>query len=84
MSEGSQRRLAAIVSADVVGYSRLMIDATSGNHLWADRFDGSLDDVFNLQDQITEQIVVAVEPEIQARERERARRKPPESLGCAS
>ncbi len=52
----------------------------SGNHLWADRFDGSLDDVFDLQDQITEQIVVAVEPEIQARERERARRKPPESL----
>jgi tetratricopeptide (TPR) repeat protein len=57
-----------------------LIDATSGNHLWADRFDGSLDDVFDLQDQITEQIVVAVEPEIGARERERARRKPPENL----
>ncbi len=57
-----------------------LIDATSGNHLWADRCDGSLDDIFDLQDQITEQIVVAVEPEIQARERERARRKPPESL----
>ena len=57
-----------------------LIDATSGSHLWADRFDGSLDDVFNLQDQITEQIVVAVEPEIQTHERERARRKPPESL----
>ena len=57
-----------------------LIDAASGNHLWADRFDGDLDDVFDLQDQITEQIVVEVEPEIGARERERARRKSPESL----
>ena len=57
-----------------------LIDATSGRHLWADRFDGSLDDVFELQDQITEQIVVSVEPEIGAHERALARRKPPESL----
>jgi TolB-like protein/Flp pilus assembly protein TadD len=57
-----------------------LIDACSGNHLWADHFDGGLDDVFALQDQITEQIVVAVEPEIQTYERERAGRKPPESL----
>ena len=57
-----------------------LIDAATGNHLWADRFDGSLDDVFDLQDQITEQIVIAVEPEVGARERERVRRKPPESL----
>jgi adenylate cyclase len=57
-----------------------LIDAASGNHLWADHFDGNLDDVFDLQDQITEQIVVVVEPEIQTRERDRARRKPPESL----
>ncbi len=57
-----------------------LIDAAGGNHLWADRFDGSLDDVFDLQDRITEQIVIAVEPEISAHERERARRKRPESL----
>jgi tetratricopeptide (TPR) repeat protein len=57
-----------------------LIDAANGNHLWADRFDGGLDDVFDLQDHITERIVVAVEPEIGARERERARRKPPNSL----
>jgi TolB-like protein/Tfp pilus assembly protein PilF len=57
-----------------------LIDATSGNHLWANHFDGALDDVFDLQDQITEQIVAGVEPEIEAHERERARRKPPESL----
>ena len=73
--EGSVRK-----AGNRVRITAQLIDATSGNHLWADRFDGSLDDVFDLQDQITEQIVVAVEPEIQARERERAQRKPPESL----
>jgi adenylate cyclase len=71
--EGSVRK-----AGNRVRITAQLIDATSGNHLWADRFDGSLDDVFDLQDQITEQIVVAVEPEIQARER--ARRKPPERL----
>jgi adenylate cyclase len=73
--EGSVRK-----ASNRVRITAQLIDATSGNHLWADRFDGSLDDVFDLQDQITEQIVVAVEPEINARERERARRKPPDSL----
>ena len=73
--EGSVRK-----AGNRVRISAQLIDATSGNHLWADRFDGSLDDVFDLQDQITEQIVGAVEPEIGARERESARRKPPESL----
>ncbi len=73
--EGSVRK-----AGNRVRITAQLIDATSGNHLWADRFDGSLDDVFDLQDQITEQIVVAVEPEIQARERERARRTPPGNL----
>ena len=73
--EGSVRK-----AGNRVRITAQLIDAISGNHLWADRFDGSLDDVFDLQDQITEQIVVAVEPEIQASERVRARRKPPESL----
>ncbi len=57
-----------------------LIDATRGSHLWADRFDGSLDDVFDLQDQITEQIVVAVEPEIHTHERERVKHKSPSNL----
>lgn len=57
-----------------------LIYAASGNHLWADRFDGALDDIFDLQDRICEQIVIAVEPEIMARERERARRRLPENL----
>ena len=73
--EGSVRK-----AGNRVRITAQLIDATSGNHLWADRFDGSLDDVFDLQDQITEQIVVVVEPEVQARERERAQHKPPESL----
>ena len=73
--EGSVRK-----AGDRVRITAQLIDATTGKHLWADRFDGSLDDVFDLQDQITEQIVVAVEPEIATRERARARRKPPDSL----
>ncbi len=73
--EGSVRK-----AGSRVRISAQLIDAASGNHLWADRFDGNLDDIFDLQDQITEQIVVAVEPEILSQERDRARRKPPGSL----
>ena len=73
--EGSVRK-----AGNRVRITAKLIDAGNGNHLWADRFDGALDDIFDLQDQITQQIVIAVEPEIQARERERARRKPPENL----
>jgi TolB-like protein/Flp pilus assembly protein TadD len=75
--EGSVRN-----AGNRVRISAQLIDATSGNHLWANYFDGNLDDVFDLQDQITEQIVVAVEPEIHTHERERAGRKPPDSLGA--
>lgn len=75
--EGSVRK-----ARDRVRITAQLIDAAIGNHLWADYFDGTLDDVFDLQDQITEQIVVAVEPEIGAHERQRARRKPPESLSA--
>lgn len=57
-----------------------LIDAASGGHLWADRFDGGLEDVFELQDRITEQVVGAIEPTLRKAEIERARRKPAESL----
>jgi TolB-like protein/tetratricopeptide (TPR) repeat protein len=73
--EGSVRR-----AGSRVRITAQLIDAKTGGHLWADRFDGTLDDVFCLQDQITEQIVVAIEPEVQARESERVRRNAPESL----
>jgi TolB-like protein/tetratricopeptide (TPR) repeat protein len=57
-----------------------LIDASVGTHLWADRFDGSLDDVFALQDQVTENVVGAILPKLEQAEIERARRKPTESL----
>jgi TolB-like protein/tetratricopeptide (TPR) repeat protein len=57
-----------------------LIESDSGAHLWADRFDGAVDDVFDLQDQITDKVVGIVEPSLQRSEIERSRRKRPESL----
>ena len=59
-----------------------LIEAETGAHLWADRFDGALDDVFELQDQITETIVGIIEPNLRLTEIERARRKRPNSLSA--
>jgi TolB-like protein/Flp pilus assembly protein TadD len=73
--EGSVRK-----ASERVRISAQLIDAIAGNHLWAERFDSNLENVFDLQDQITGQIVVSVQPEIEASERERARRIPPDSL----
>ncbi len=57
-----------------------LIDALTGVHLWADRFDGSLDDIFELQDQVTASVVGAIAPKLEQAEIERANRKPTESL----
>ena len=57
-----------------------LIDALSGTHLWADRFDGSLEDVFGLQDQVASGVVGAIEPRLRQSEIERASRRPTESL----
>jgi len=57
-----------------------LIDAATGAHLWADRFDGGLEDVFDLQDKITANVVGAIEPTMRKAEIERARRKPVENL----
>jgi TolB-like protein/class 3 adenylate cyclase len=57
-----------------------LIDATTGAHLWADRFDGMLEDVFDLQDQITVSAVSAIAPKLEQAEIERAKRKPTENL----
>jgi adenylate cyclase len=59
-----------------------LIDATNGAHLWADRFDGLLEDIFDLQDRITSSVVGAIEPRLLSAETERARRKPTENLGA--
>lgn len=57
-----------------------LIDGDTGTHIWADRFDGALEDVFDLQDQITESVVGAIEPSLRKAEIERAKKKRPENL----
>jgi len=57
-----------------------LIDVTTGSHLWAERYDRDLADVFAVQDEITDAIVAAIEPQVYAAENFRAQRKPPESL----
>jgi TolB-like protein len=52
-----------------------VVDATSGANIWADRFDGELSDVFDLQDRLTESIVAAIEPKLQSAEIERLKHK---------
>src|SRR5262249_59087144 len=72
--EGSVRK-----AADRVRITAQLNDATSGSHLWAEYFDRMLVDVFAVQDEITNAIVAAVEPQIYAAENFRAQRKPPAS-----
>jgi len=57
-----------------------LIDTATGAHIWADRFDGALDDIFELQDQVASSVVGAIEPRLRQSEIERAVRKPTESL----
>ncbi len=52
-----------------------LVEAANGAHLWADRFDGDLADIFELQDQITAQVIGAIAPRLELAEIERARRK---------
>src|SRR6516165_1002890 len=57
-----------------------LLDATTGVHLWADRFDGVMGDVFDLQDQVSESVVGTITAKLEQAEIERAKRKRPESL----
>ena len=57
-----------------------LIDATTGAHLWADRFESVLEDVFDLQDQVTASVVGAIAPKLEQAEIARAKRKPTDSL----
>jgi tetratricopeptide (TPR) repeat protein len=75
MLEGSLRK-----SGNRVRITGQLIDTTTGAHIWADRFDGALDDIFELQDQIAGSVVGAIEPRLRQSEIERARRKLTESL----
>jgi TolB-like protein/class 3 adenylate cyclase/Tfp pilus assembly protein PilF len=73
--EGSVRR-----SGRRLRITGQLIDATSGAHIWADKFDGELEDVFDLQDHVTASVVGAIAPKLEQAEIERAKRKPTESL----
>lgn len=73
--EGSVRK-----SGNFVRITCQLIDATNGSHIWADRFDGTLEDVFDLQDQVTVNVVGAIEPKLRMAEIDRSRRKRPENL----
>lgn len=73
--EGSVRR-----SSRRVRITAQLIDGQSGKHLWADRYDRDLKDIFAVQDEITQTVVGAILPELSRAEQERARRKPPESM----
>jgi len=73
--EGSVRK-----AANRVRMTGQLIDAASGTNIWADRFEGTLDDIFDLQDRITESVVGAIAPRLERAEMERASRKPTGSL----
>jgi TolB-like protein len=73
--EGSVRK-----SGDLVRITAQVNDVASGGHIWAERYDRGLADVFAVQDEITESIVAAIEPRLYAAENFRAQRKPPDSL----
>lgn len=68
--EGSVRR-----GGNRLRFTGQLIDAINGAHIWADRFDGELSDVFDLQDRITENVVAAIEPKLQLAEIERLKQK---------
>jgi adenylate cyclase len=73
--EGSIRK-----AGQRVRISGQLLEAVTGRHIWADRFDGDLSEIFELQDRITTRVVGAVEPTLRLAEIERAQRKPTESL----
>ena len=73
--EGSVRK-----SSNRVRVTGQLIDAATATHLWADRFEGGLEDIFDLQDRVTMSVVGAIAPKLQQAEIERAKRKPTGSL----
>ena len=73
--EGSVRKL-----GNRVRISSQLIDAANAAHVWAERYDSALDDIFALQDELTMSVVGAIEPNLRRAEIERAKRKRPDSL----
>ena len=75
--EGSVRK-----GGNRVRITAQLIDAATGNHIWADRYDGDLTDVFALQDEITKKVVAAIEPRLLEAEGIRSQNRSPEDLGA--
>jgi TolB-like protein/class 3 adenylate cyclase/Tfp pilus assembly protein PilF len=75
--EGSVRK-----GGNRVRITAQLIDASTGNHIWADRYDGELTDVFELQDEITRKVVAAIEPKLLEAEAMRSQTRSPEDLGA--
>jgi TolB-like protein/Tfp pilus assembly protein PilF len=73
--EGSVRR-----AGDRLRVTAQLVDSETGAHLWAEKFEGAIDGIFDFQDRITENVVGLLEPQIRRAEIERVRRKPPGSL----
>src|SRR6516225_3151375 len=73
--EGSVRK-----AGNRVRITGQLIDTATGAHIWADRFDGALDDIFDLQDQVASNVAGAIEPKLRQSEIERASRKPAANL----
>ena len=73
--EGSVRK-----AGNRIRISGQLIDAETGTHLWADGFEGPIEDMFDLQDHLTSSVIGAIAPKLQREEIKRARRKPPENL----
>jgi TolB-like protein len=75
--EGSVRR-----SQNRLRIIAQLIDATSGTHVWADRFDGDVSDAFDLQDRVAQSAAAVIEPKLRFVESERVRRTPPQDLAA--
>ena len=73
--EGSVRK-----GGDRLRITAQLVEAETGNHVWAERYDRDLSDIFAVQDEITERVVAAIEPELYAAEHLRSRRTSPENL----
>ena len=73
--EGSVRK-----AANRVRVTGQLIEAETGRHIWADRYDRTLDDIFAIQDELTMSVVAAIEPSLRQAEIERVKRKRPDSL----
>ena len=75
MLEGSVRRM-----GNRVRVTTQLIDAKTDRHIWAERYDRDIGDIFAFQDEIAQQVVIAIDPAIRVSEMDQTKRKPPESM----